>query len=156
MKGIMKKLGRTFQYFNQGLSGYLGIALSLVSSMLIIYNYVIAKYLPTSPLLFIILTVVVCVCSLVIGWIAKKSGFWAGSNELGAEINPWLSRILGKKEVVSYKLTLISVNLTIEDTKLKIRFYTDNGYNTRLLEEELARMTDYKKNIEELIANASE
>lgn len=155
MPEIMKKLGRIFQYFNQGLSGYLGVAISLVSSLLIIYNYLIAKYLPTSPIVFIILLVLVSLCSLAIGWFAKKSGFWAGSNELGAEINPWLSRILGEKELISYKLSLINTNLSIEDTKLKTRFYADNGYDTRPLELELSRLTDYKKNIEELIADAS-
>ncbi len=154
MAGTMKKLGRLFQLFNQGLSGYLGVAISLISSLLIIYNYIIAKYFPTSIFLFLFLFVVVSVCSLVIGWIAKKSGFWAGSNEIGAEINPWLSRILGQKELISYKLSLIGTELNIEDTRLKIRFYSDNGYDTRPLEVKLAEFIDYKKNIEELIANA--
>lgn len=105
-KGLVWRAGRFWSYLNQGLGNYAGTLVSLLSSLLIIYNFLVIKYTGNNPILFPALLVFVVLISFLIGWVAKKSGFWYASNELNVEINPWIDHILGKKERMSYELML--------------------------------------------------
>lgn len=154
-KEIIRISGRLWQYAVQGFAGYVGMILSLLSSLLIIYNFLVAKYIPTSPILFILLAIGLSLFSLWLGYAAKKYGFWDASNELAVEVNPYLSKILGKKDQLGWEQNLINTNLSIESMKVQITFYKKEGINTKSLEEQLQKLVDFKKNIEDML-NSSE
>ena len=151
----IQKMGRLWQYFVQGLGGYVGILLSLVSSLTIIYNFVIIKFIHPSLVLFFSLLIGFSIIALGLGWLARKTGFWYGSVEAASEINPYLDKILGKKDQLGWEQNLINTDLNIEGMKLTIAFYKDLGYDTTQYEEQFRKLIEFKKNIEDILKNST-
>ena len=152
IQNIRMRLGRAYAAVNYGY-GVIGWIISLLGWTSVI-GLVLMKYIPTWLVYFSIPMIVVSI-AFIVGYIFKKHGIWENQNGVGAEMNPYLGRILGQKEYLSYVQHVQGMNLIYETTKLQLRWFKEDlHYDTGQAEKSLANYMSLIEYYEKLVAEA--
>jgi hypothetical protein len=115
--------------------------------------YILVRFIPFWTL-YVVVPISVFFIALGIGHFAIKKGIYQHQNAIASENNPYLSAILGSKDYVGWRGALRGVELTAETVRLDIQWFKSMGYDTKQLEERLARYLKLKEYYINLLKNA--
>lgn len=145
-------IGRLYAITNYGYN-VIGWIISLIGWTSII-GFVLTKYIPIW-LAYVIIPLSVAIAAFVVGYFMIKKGIYKQQNAIATEQNPYLSKIIGWKDYLGYKTALRSMNMSIEDMNLNIRWFKSMKYNTEFLEQRLSKYQQLKAYYEELLNEAN-
>lgn len=131
VKRVFDIVGRAYMYFKLGWSNYYALVLGMTAYLVIIYNYVLSKYLPLNAIIYVGLGILVIFVSIITGYLSKRSGFWGREHQISTEANPVLNYPIGEKEVLGYDSSILGHEASVLGYDSSIL-----GYETTILQVE--------------------
>ena len=148
-------LARAYFYTKLGWSNYIAWWLGAVAYLTIIYQLVLARVFPSTVLAYFLIFLTIILVSFVLGFIMTKKKFYGVEFQINTEANPYINRIIGKKERVNYELSLKTLELAIASSRANVQFLKNHAVDTAEMENKIAEYVKYRQIIVEMLQDAA-
>jgi hypothetical protein len=148
-------LARAYFYTKLGWSNYIAWWLGAVAYLTIIYQLILVRVFPSTVLAYFLIFLTIIVLSFVLGFTMTKKKVYGVEAQINTEANPYINRIIGKKERVNYELSLKALELAIASSRANVQFLKNQAIDTAEMENKIAEYMKYRQIIVEMLQDAA-
>ncbi len=151
------KISRVYFYTKLGWGNYISWWLGAIAYITIIYELVLHNLFPYPTIAYPLIFISLMVLSFFFGYLASKKNIYGAEHAINAETNPYKDKILGKKELLGWKMNYQSLIQNINSTKLWLNWWSQEKEikedKLRPIRKALAEQERLLKEFEKMIKN---
>ncbi len=105
---------RVFFYTRLGWGSYIAWWLGAIAYVTIIYELLLVKIIPDTPVITGIILVGLLMASGILGYAMKELKIFGEEHAINAETNPYINKPIGFKEIANYEMRLQGLDVQIQ------------------------------------------
>jgi len=149
-------LSRLYFYTKLGITNYLAWWLGIFAYITIIYALILKPYFNATLWVYALIFIGFLIVGFFLGYYMKKLKVYGQEHAINTETNPYINKLIGKKEILSWQMGYLGIQQSIKMTRLWISFFKHHWpapYNPNESPEELkeieALLVDQEKLLKE-------